>query len=173
MAFSLGFVTYTVSTLVSVIEEVAEEMFGEDDDSEVREGVDYSETPASEVFEQLGDDVTLSRNKPPTESVEPAFEEKAATSKPKPSKTIVKEKYEEQSVTEYFLKYTYQINDIPNSRLRNSFGRRPFNRSTAQTRSDASRRNSQNEQIKAESEKALRKKEFEKRVLFKRDGKSY
>ncbi|NNE65483.1 MAG: hypothetical protein HKN33_02870 [Pyrinomonadaceae bacterium] len=116
MAFSLGIISYTISTLVSTIGEVAEEILGSDDefgiDSKVKDEV------AQEIFEKVSKKTKAEELDGLMDNEQPARKDDEMVQCKEP---VRNETYEDRTVTEYYLRYSYDLDDIPNTRLRSDF----------------------------------------------------
>ncbi len=131
MAFSLGIISYTISALIEQFEEAVEDFEEDSSDLEGTDAIADLDKAAAEVFDIVS---TISADSAVAVVVPDAQSDSKDADIPispsgSSSKTIPKPviapvpKYENRTVNEYYLKYNYDFDDIPNTVLRNSFAR--------------------------------------------------
>jgi len=164
----MGVISYTISTVVGAIEGIAEEILDREGGQPFHEKPAIPKQVAEEVFDSIGQkgiavpppdipaDLEIGA---PLEIVSP---DPTASKTRQAAQVMVTPKpiYEDVTVTKYYLRYGYDLDDIPNARLRSDFTRnaaRVFQKSTAQASRRQAEGESESRRLREQSERAERR----------------
>lgn len=158
MAFSLGIISYTISTIIEQIEDAVAEFDEESDEIGEPPAEIAFEKAAAEVFETVGTLPKTAVDNTP-EIVGEKFDdpwEVAPITLPPETKVTPPPKYLDRTVTEYFLKYNYDFDDIPNTVLRNDFAQKAFqnlHKETERRKDDETKRRRRQSSLKVDAKR--------------------